>query len=280
MASSEFTAVFNASGADFARVGPRVWEPAGQSLVYALRLRAGENVLDVCSGAGASAIPAARAVGPTGRVHAIDLADDLLEQGRLVASDWALQNVDFVTADATAWERPSAIPDAGYDALACSYGVFFLPHMDSAVSRLVRLVRPYGRVGVTVWRAGSLDEFTSVYFDAVREFAPTAVPTGRTRSSQAARDAADRLNTPDKLTRWLEGFGLVAVEVHEMSNFLPATDDFAWGLVLGSALRGPLVSLDTETVTAIRTRLGDLLVERGIHTVDAGTLVGTGVVHR
>jgi ubiquinone/menaquinone biosynthesis C-methylase UbiE len=53
------------------------WERFGRATVERLDLNAGESVLDVCAGTGASAIPAAEIVGPTGNVVAVDLAENL-----------------------------------------------------------------------------------------------------------------------------------------------------------------------------------------------------------
>lgn len=280
MTGSELESTFNSASSDWGRVNPQVWGPAGQSLAFALRLRPGDTVLDVCCGAGASALPAAAAVGPNGRVHAIDLADDLMEQGRVIAFDRALQNIDFVHADVTAWEPPSTVPAAGYDALASSYGVFFLPNMDRTVARLVRLVRPGGRVGVSVWAARSLDEFTGAFFEVLGRYRSDAAPTAgsRTRAVESSKEAAGRIDTPATLADWLGSLGLVSVDVTVLSNLIPATAEFAWNMVLGSGLRAGIAPLDAATVDVVRSEFLDLIVERGIHTVDATTLVGTGSV--
>jgi ubiquinone/menaquinone biosynthesis C-methylase UbiE len=47
----------------------------------------GGAVLDVCCGTGASAMPAAERVSPTGRVVGIDLADRLLDLARAKADE-------------------------------------------------------------------------------------------------------------------------------------------------------------------------------------------------
>lgn len=276
MPQSEFAAVFNAGRESFTRNAPLVWNPTGQALAYQLQLRAGETVLDFCCGAGSSAIPAAMAVGPTGRVHGIDLADDLLEEGRLVASQRALQNVDFVAADATVWEPPSSIPDAGYDVLSSSYGVFFLPDMDRAVHRLLGLLRPGGRFGVTVWRAGSLVQFTGPYFEVLGRY--TGEPAQRTVDAGAARGRATALDTIDNLTEWLTRIGGSSVTVRELSNFVPPTEQVCWDMVAGSALRGTLAEFDAETVARIRADYLSLLVERDVHAIDLGTLIGTATI--
>jgi ubiquinone/menaquinone biosynthesis C-methylase UbiE len=58
------------------------WDRFGAATVGRLPLEAGDRVLDLCCGAGASAIPAAHAVGPAGHVLGIDVAAPLLELAR------------------------------------------------------------------------------------------------------------------------------------------------------------------------------------------------------
>src|SRR5712675_3742794 len=53
------------------------WERYGQRTVERLRLEPGSVILDVGCGSGASAIPAAIAVRPHGRVIAAGIAEDL-----------------------------------------------------------------------------------------------------------------------------------------------------------------------------------------------------------
>ena len=63
------------------------WQRAGRRTIERLRLAPGARVVDLCCGTGASALPAAQAVGPSGRVVAVDLAAELVALGRaMVAS--------------------------------------------------------------------------------------------------------------------------------------------------------------------------------------------------
>ncbi len=277
MTAASLAATFNATSREFDGLTPQVWGPAGQSLAFALRLATGDAVLDVCSGTGASAIPAAAAVGPDGLVHAIDLADDLLEVGRVKATDRALRNIDFVLADATEWEPPSTVPDAGYDALACSYGIFFLPDPEGDFARLVSLVRPGGRVGVTVWRKGAIEAFASTYFEVIGAHSPPNEHDGPLAQDGYDKHPIRRMETADLLSAWLTAAGTTDVEVVELSNHVPATESFVWDLVLGSAMRGALTPFDDATRTQIRAEFTALLTERGIDSIDLGTLVATGV---
>ncbi|QBJ95768.1 class I SAM-dependent methyltransferase [Rhodococcus sp. ABRD24] len=266
-------ATFDAAAADFDRVAADVWNPTGQALAFQAGLRPGDAVLDVGSGTGSSALPAAAAVGPNGLVHAIDLSDEMLERGRVKASDRALLNIEFVCADATTWEPPSTVPEAGYDALLSSYAVFFLPEMDQAFARLCRLVRPGGVVGVTAWRDTALREYATTFLDALEPHLPQPLPDRATEMTPA-----QRLDAPDKLGAWLADAGTEAVEVRTLSNLIPATEEFCWNFVLGSGLRATLTGLSAEVVERVRGDFVGLITDRGLHTVDATTLVGTAKV--
>ncbi|TDD06284.1 class I SAM-dependent methyltransferase [Nonomuraea deserti] len=146
-----------------------------------------ERVLDVCCGAGASAIPAAKAAGPEGHVDAVDLAGELLAHGRRRAAAEGLRGVRFVQADATTWE------DHPYDVVQCVHGVFFLPDMDASASRLTGLLAPGGRLVVTAWAQGAMEGFGRLFAEAVARVreTPTAAPAGK--------QAASRIDTEDEL---------------------------------------------------------------------------------
>jgi SAM-dependent methyltransferase len=102
------TASTYASAADhYDRRALSFWDRFGAQTVSRLRLAPGRLVLDVCCGAGASAIPAAQAVGPDGAVIGVDLAGPLLELGRAKAVESNVTNVEFRLADATRLDLPT-----------------------------------------------------------------------------------------------------------------------------------------------------------------------------
>jgi len=77
------------------------WDRFGAATVSRLGLAPGHRVLDLCCGAGASALPAARAVGPAGQVLGIDLAAPLLDLARRGAARQGLANIELRQGDAT-----------------------------------------------------------------------------------------------------------------------------------------------------------------------------------
>ena len=72
--------------------------------------------------------------------------------------------------------------------------------------------------------------------------------------------------------------GTEHVEVRELSNLIPATEEFCWNFVVGSGLRGLLAGLGPDVVAQVRRDFLGQITERGLHTVDATTLVGTAKV--
>src|SRR5689334_11484461 len=79
------------------------WDRYGAATVARLPLTPGQRVADLCCGSGASAIPAARAVGPSGQVIGVDVAEPLLARARDRAA--GLPRAEFRLGDATK-DRP------------------------------------------------------------------------------------------------------------------------------------------------------------------------------
>ncbi|MEO3808196.1 class I SAM-dependent methyltransferase [Sphaerisporangium sp. B11E5] len=261
---SAIGAVFDRTGADFARLAPHLWDPIGRATVDIVAVKPGDRVLDVCCGAGGSALPAAAATGADGRVDAIDLAGSLLAVGREHAAVEGLTHLRFIRADATAWEADP------YDVAMCVLGVFMLPDMDASVGRLTRLVRPGGTFAVTTWAAGALENFGVALSDTIHH------ERGTEPGSPASRDSVTKIATERKLGDWLTGLGLTGVTVSRVPLTLTVTDDLAWLLVTGSGFRGMLDGLEPAAVSRVRDNLLVTLRERGISTLDATTLVGVG----
>src|SRR5688572_1987606 len=84
---------YNAAADSYDHPANAFWSRFGRRTVERLGLEAGESVLDVCCGSGASALPAAERVGAGGRVLGVDLAEHMLELARRKAAEQGLGNV-------------------------------------------------------------------------------------------------------------------------------------------------------------------------------------------
>jgi ubiquinone/menaquinone biosynthesis C-methylase UbiE len=265
LTATEIAAVFDAARPDFANVAPRLWNPLGKILVAYSQPRTGERVLDAFCGAGASALPAARAVGLSGHVDAVDLADTLLQEGRAAALD--VPQVRFIRADVSDL-RPG---EGHYDLVQSGFGVFFLPDMHAGSKALLDLLRDGGRFAVQTWRQRALVHFAECLLEAVR--AESSQPPSMPEAS-----ASQCIDTIGKLYHWLVALGLVDVRVTEIPFHPPLTPELAWSLVLGSGFRALLDPLDSDAVARVRTGLLRRIQHRRLGALDASCLVGTGTL--
>jgi ubiquinone/menaquinone biosynthesis C-methylase UbiE len=117
--------------------------PLGPKLVEACGIGPGMRVLDVASGTGNAAIPAAR----TGAiVTASDLTPELLDAGRRRAEAEGLE-LKWVEADA----EHLPFEDEAFDVVMSSIGAMFAPHHQEVADELVRVCRPGGTIGLLSW---------------------------------------------------------------------------------------------------------------------------------
>ena len=149
---SQRAEVFDRVADTYDQVGVGYFSVFGRRLVEVAGVRTGERVLDVGSGRGAVTLPAADAVGPTGRVTSIDLAPSMVERLRADVAASGHANVDVTVMDA---QQPD-LPPASFDVVLSSLVVFFLEDPALALTRYLRLLRPGGRLGITTF--GGNDE--------------------------------------------------------------------------------------------------------------------------
>ena len=121
--------------------------PARRALLAGAQMRAGEQVLDVACGSGLVTFEAARSSAEAGWVLGADLSPHMVRSARQSAARRGVTNVGFERMDA---ER-LALPDAAFDVVLCSLGLMYVPDPGRALSEARRVLRPKGRVALTVW---------------------------------------------------------------------------------------------------------------------------------
>lgn len=154
-----------ASG-DYPAVAAELISELGPELVRECGVRPGDRVLDVATGSGNAAIPAAVAGAV---VTASDLTPELFEAGWQIAAARGVE-VEWVEADAEA--MPFA--DNGFDVVMSCVGAMFAPHQQIAADELIRVCRPGGTIGMINWTPGG---FIGAMFAALRPYSPP-LPAG------------------------------------------------------------------------------------------------------
>ena len=130
------------SAGDFAMVATML-NIVGELLCDTMELRAGQDVLDVATGSGNTAIAAARRFT---NVVGIDFVPALLDRARERTAVEGLK-IDYREGDAE--ELP--LPDASFDVVLSTFGVMFAPDHARAAAEMLRVLRPGGRIGMANW---------------------------------------------------------------------------------------------------------------------------------
>ncbi len=253
-------ATYDAAADSFDAAPLGFWTRHGRRTVELLDLRPGERVLDVGCGTGASALPAAEIVGPAGRVTGIDIAENMLSRARAKAADQGLANVEFVAADMMA----SGLADGSFDAVDSVFSIFFVPDIEAQARELWRLVRPGGRLAVTVWGPDALAPAGAIFAEEVRRLRPDLPqPT----------PPWERLTDPEALGRLLRDSGATEPRVETLGDRQPLSqpEDW-WTIALGSGLRGTVEQLTPSEREQLRSRMVERLAEDGVTEIETSAL--------
>jgi ubiquinone/menaquinone biosynthesis C-methylase UbiE len=230
------------------------WGRIGARTVARLGLAAGGHVLDVGCGTGASALPAAEAVGPSGLVIGVDLAARLVDRARAKAKDRGLDHVEFRVGDMTAL----GYPDGRFDTVISVFSIFFVPNMEALVGELWRMVRPGGRLAVTTWGPRIFEPAYSRWLEAVRRERPDL---------HSAFNPWDRIADAASVRRLLldGGAGDAEVVTEDGVQILRSPADW-WTVALGSGLRWTIDQMGPVMAARVRE---DNLRWIGEHNVTA-----------
>ncbi len=113
-----------------------------------LALRPGDRVLDIGCGTGLNFPHLQHRIGPTGSITAVDASAHMLRQARRRADSAGWNNVRLVEADATALDIATLDAGDGFDGVISTYALSLMPRWALAVSLMVAVTRPGGRVAV------------------------------------------------------------------------------------------------------------------------------------
>ena len=243
-----------------------VLAPIASALNHTAGFTAGEQVLDIGCGCGATTLAAARAVGPTGVAHGVDLSEPMLQIARQRAAAAGSTNVSFEQADAQA-----AGLGGPYDVAISRFGTMFFADPVAAFTNIAAHLVPGGRLCVATWQPLAANEWLVVPGVALLEFG--TMPDGGAPGAPGMFAQAE----PTRVTTTLAGAGFVQVDV------VPRTVALTFGTVddavsyLGDSGPGRAV---LETIPADRHEDALAAVRRSLlphHRPGVGVVLDAGV---
>lgn len=119
-----------------------------QAVLEAAAPAAGETVLDIGCGCGATVLELARRVGPDGTVLGLDISEPMSARARERIAEHGLTNAMVQVSDASIHPFPAAEADL----LFSRFGVMFFDDPTAAFANLRAGMRPGGRMLCAAWR--------------------------------------------------------------------------------------------------------------------------------
>lgn len=182
-------------------------KPVADLLLDRSRVRAGERILDVGCGSGATTFAFAQRTGPTGHVTAVDISAPMLSRARELAPTGS--PIDFILADATIYPF---VPDS-IDLLVSRFGVMFFADPALSFANMHRAMQRSGRLTFACWRQPRENPLFMVPLQAVYQHVPRLPPVGPEDPGPFAFASEERV------TRILKaaGFSAIAMEPCNLS---------------------------------------------------------------
>jgi enediyne biosynthesis protein CalE5 len=194
-------------------------------------LRPGEAVLELACGPGGVGLAAAERVAPGGQVVVSDVVAEMTGIAAARAAERGLDNVRAAVLDLEEIDQA----DTSYDAVLCREGLMFAVDPERAGREAYRVLRPGGRVAVSVWGPRAENPWLGVVFDAVTAHTGLPVPPPGLPGPFALGDR-------DRLCGILTAAGFGAVRVEELAVPLRAPSFEAWWTRTAS-VAGPLAAI-------------------------------------
>jgi ubiquinone/menaquinone biosynthesis C-methylase UbiE len=172
-------------------------------LIELANVESGDKVLDVATGIGEPAISAAKIVGKSGRVTATDISSEMLAIAEERAKSTGLHDViEFKQSDAESLELET---NQVFNSIICRWGLMFLPNLDNALSNMLRLLVPGGKLAAAVWSEPSKVPLISMPINIARQELQAPLPGQGTPGPFSLADI-------DALKKSLEKAGFVEIK--------------------------------------------------------------------
>src|SRR5438132_12098920 len=237
-------------------------------------LARGQQILDVASGTGHAALYAGTKVGAAhGSVVGIDIAEEMVNLANSYANNLSRCNVRFELMDG----EKTTFADDTFDAVLCSYGIFFLPDMANGIKEWKRVAKHGGWVCFSAFGETAFQPQSDLFENRIRQFGAIIPDRKRPFGWQ-------RLVEPQALVALLDNAGMTNVEMREVKiGYLLRDKEAWWDICWNSGFRGPLAQLNASDLQQFKEdhlREVDELRGRDGIFMDGTTFMARGQVQK
>jgi ubiquinone/menaquinone biosynthesis C-methylase UbiE len=204
-------------------LGPMLFEPFADDLTARLTVPPAAAVLELACGTGILTGRLRRALPATATLTATDLNEPMLEYARAQVLD---PGITWQPADAQALP----FPDAAFDAVACQFGLMFVPDKARAFGEVRRTLRSHGQFAFNVW--------LSLAENPLGRIARATIARYFTGDPPTFYEVPFSFHDESRIRELLQAahFEVVACERVVLEARSPSADDAARGVVTGNPI--------------------------------------------
>jgi SAM-dependent methyltransferase len=255
---------------DYRRTSHEVWEamapgwerwraqladaltPVRGWLIRELAPRSGETVLELGAGTGETGFEAAALVGDDGRLISTDFSPDMVEVARRRGTELGLSNVDYRVIDA---ERIELDPGS-VDGVVCQSTYMLVADPAAALAETRRVLRPGGRLALSVWGAPERNPWASIG-------GMILVERGHIPPPEPGAPGVFSLASEERTTALLGGAGFGSVRTEEVPvqfAFRDVYDYEQWVIDVAGPFAMVVRGLPEDERGVLRARLEEVFV--------------------
>jgi ubiquinone/menaquinone biosynthesis C-methylase UbiE len=229
---------------------PLIFESYARDLSERLVKTEARAILETAAGTGALTRAMASRLPASARITVTDLNQPMLDHAAARQSD-----VRIVWRQADALALP--FEDQSFEAVACQFGVMFLPDKVQGYREARRVLKPRGHFFFSVWDRISANEFADTVTQAMAGLFPRDPPRFLARTPHGYHDVElirDELRSA--------GFTQTSVDAVEHTSRAPSPRDPAIGFCQGTPLRNEIEARDASLLEKATDQAADAVAQR------------------
>lgn len=210
----------------------KLFGPVTERMFSLAGLRERHKVLDLASGAGDPAIPAAQRVGRFGRVVGIDFVSGMVESAQARAQALDLTNIEFQLADAETLQ----LPDSIFDVCTMRWGLMFMPEPEKCLATARAALKEGGRMVLSCWAGPERNPWAAIPLAAFKRYIDIPQPPPGATGIFSFAD-------PERIRSVMQAAGFQDIQVEAFELRGADSADGAEYFTLVREIAGPLAAL-------------------------------------